>query len=145
MRFSGIFMHRLHSLLRRSRADANLQREIDLHLEQLTKEYTAAGMSETEARLTALREFGSIEATKEHCRDMRRVNVVEDLCKDLAYAFRLLMKSPGFTVTAASPCHASPSFSVLPAIMADPCTTKMKRGSGGSRNATFSALESTSS
>src|SRR5437879_6836061 len=31
---------------------------------------------------------------------MRLVNLLEDLAKDLGYAFRLLTKSPGFTVTA---------------------------------------------
>jgi hypothetical protein len=97
MRIGRIFFHRLRSLLRRSRAEADLQREIDLHLEQLTKEYTAAGMREKEARLAAQREFGSIGATKERCRDRRRVNAVEDVFRDLAYAFRLLRKSPGFT------------------------------------------------
>ena len=52
---------------------------------------------------------------------------------------------PGFTVTAASPCQASPSLRVVPATLADPCTMKIKRGNGGSRNSTFSALDSTSS
>ena len=51
----------------------------------------------------------------------------------------------GFTMMAVSPCQASPSLSVAPAILAEPCTMKMNRGSGGSRNSTFSALESTSS
>ena len=31
---------------------------------------------------------------------MRRAAVIEDLLKDLAYAFRLLRKSPGFSATA---------------------------------------------
>jgi predicted permease len=57
-------------------------------------------MTESEARLAARREFGPLEATKEQCRDMRRVNLVEDLGKDLAYAVRLLRRSPGFTLTA---------------------------------------------
>src|SRR6185295_19158434 len=52
---------------------------------------------------------------------------------------------PGFTVTAASPCQASPSLRVASAILAEPCTTKINRGNGGSRNSTFSALDSTSS
>src|SRR3981081_4781325 len=57
-------------------------------------------MTDSEARRSALREFGPLAATKEQCRDMRRVTFIEDFFKDLAYAFRLLKKSPGFTLTA---------------------------------------------
>jgi hypothetical protein len=53
--------------------------------------------------------------------------------------------APGFTVTVPSPCQASPSFTGLPAMVAEPCTTNTKRGSGGNWNSTFSALDSTSS
>jgi predicted permease len=100
MRLGRIVRHRLRSLFRRSQAEADMQRELDLHLEQLTREHIAAGMTEPEARLAARREFGPTEATKEQCRDMRRVNLVEDLVRDLAYAFRVLTRSPGFTLTA---------------------------------------------
>jgi len=51
----------------------------------------------------------------------------------------------GFTVTSPSPCQPSPALTGLPSIIADPCSTKMKRGNGGSANTTFSALDSTSS
>lgn len=100
MRLRRIILHRIHSLLRRSRVEAELEREIDLHIEQLTKEYIASGMSQTDARIAARRQFGPVELTKEQCRDTRKVNLLEDLARDVVYAFRLLRKSPGFTFTA---------------------------------------------
>jgi predicted permease len=100
MRFSRILAHRVRSLLHRPRAEADLEREMDLHIQQLTKELTAGGMSGSEARRAALREFGPMEFTKELCRDMRRVHFLEDLFKDLVYTFRVLKRSPGFTLTA---------------------------------------------
>jgi hypothetical protein len=100
MRLLRIAIHRIQSLLRRSRVDADLQQELDLHIEQLTKQYAAEGMSESEARTAARREFGPVALTQEQCRDMRRVNLLEDLAKDLVYTVRLLRKSPGFTWTA---------------------------------------------
>jgi hypothetical protein len=65
MRFGRILVHRCKSLFRRSRVEADLQREIDLHIEQLAKERMATGMTESEALLSARREFGPIGLTKE--------------------------------------------------------------------------------
>ncbi|MGH9609963.1 MAG: permease prefix domain 1-containing protein, partial [Bryobacteraceae bacterium] len=55
MRISRIINRRIYSLLHRSSADAELQREIEIHIQQLTKEAIAAGVTESEARAMALR------------------------------------------------------------------------------------------
>ncbi len=100
MRIARIVRNRLRSLLRPSSVDAEMRRELDVHIEQLIKEHTASGMSEAEARRAARLVFGSIESTREQCRDMRRVHLIEDFVKDAAYAVRVLRRSPGFTITA---------------------------------------------
>jgi macrolide transport system ATP-binding/permease protein len=100
MRLGRILAHRWQSLFRRSRAEAELQREIALHIEQLAKEYRAAGMSESEALSAAKRDFGPAGVAKEQCRDMRGTRFIEEFARDLAFGFRALKKSPGFTLTA---------------------------------------------
>jgi predicted permease len=100
MRIIHIIKHRVNSLLRRDRIDAELQSEIELHIEQLTKEGVASGMSEPEARMIALREFGPIEKSKEECRDMRKVNGVGSTMQDLRQAWRGMINAPSFSVVA---------------------------------------------
>lgn len=68
-----------------------MQRELDLHVEQLTREYIAAGINEAEARRTARRDFGSIEIAREECCDMRRVNRIDDLPLFAGFAWLALL------------------------------------------------------
>ena len=46
MRIVRIVKRRVHSFLRRSNADAELQCEIEIHIQQLTSEAMASGMVE---------------------------------------------------------------------------------------------------
>jgi predicted permease len=83
--------------LRRSEVEAELDRELRIHVEQLTQESVDEGTPEPEARSQACRQFGSVEIIKEQCRDSRQVRWVEDIVRDLRYAVRLWLKSAGFT------------------------------------------------
>jgi putative ABC transport system permease protein len=100
MRIIRIIKRRAHSLLHRSNADTELQREIDIHIQQLTNEAIAEGLTDADARTVALRRFGPVEQTKEECRETRRVNWIQDLDQDIRYGVRMLQKSRGFTAVA---------------------------------------------
>jgi predicted permease len=100
MRLIRIVRQRFRSIFRSSQVENDLDRELALHLDQLAREYRAGGMCERDARNAAIRSFGGVAFTAEQCRDTRRVSLLEDLSKDLAYALRLLRKSPVFTATA---------------------------------------------
>jgi predicted permease len=91
---------RLRSLFRKKRVDQELSEELRFHLERLIEDEVAKGMAAEEARYLALRELGGIEQIKEECRDMRRVNYVEDLLRDFGFGLRQLRRNPGFTAVA---------------------------------------------
>ena len=98
MRFARVLLHRLRSLFRKSDQDASLENEIQIHFEQLVHEGIASGLSDSEARAEARRQFGPLEITKEHCRDQRRMNQIDSLRRDLRYALRMIRVKPGFSV-----------------------------------------------
>src|SRR6266702_2123559 len=92
---------RLQSLFRKRRVEQELTEELRFHLEKLVEEKLAKGITAEDARYAALRELGGVEQIKEECRDMRRVNYIENFFEDLRYGLRMLAKNPGFTAVAA--------------------------------------------
>ena len=91
---------RVRRLLRRGRQEAELDAEMQFHLDQLTAEFRAEGMSEGEARQAARREFGTAEVYREETRDAWRPPGLADLWRSVRFAGRSLARSPGFTLVA---------------------------------------------
>src|SRR5437016_8770231 len=87
----------LRSLFHRDRVERELEEEFRFHIAERTELGIGRGLSREEARCAALRAMAGAEQRKEECRDMRRVNFVEDLVQDVRYTIRSLAKSPGFT------------------------------------------------
>ena len=91
---------RLRTLLQRDQVDRELEEEFQFHIEQRTELEIARGLSPEEARCAALRAMDGVEQRKEECRDMRHVDFVDDLWRDLRYAGRSLCRNPGFATLA---------------------------------------------
>jgi predicted permease len=100
MRFSTILRLRLRSLFLPTQVEHELEEELRYHLERQVDENVAAGMRHEHARLAALRSVHGFEQRKEECRDMRGVNLVDNLLQDARFAARQLRKSPAFASTA---------------------------------------------
>src|SRR5262245_20395200 len=88
---------RLRGLLRRSRATAELDEELQFHLEHEIDANIARGMSEREARRTALRDLGGLTQTREAVRDVRSV-WIESVWRDARHAVRALIAAPSFSI-----------------------------------------------
>src|SRR5262245_40676721 len=91
---------RLRSLLRRSQVERDLEEELRFHVEQRVEQESAAGRSPDDARRATLRAMDGIEQRKEDCRDMRRMELIDSLIRDLRYASRTLARNPGFAIAA---------------------------------------------
>ncbi|HEX8139652.1 MAG TPA: ABC transporter permease [Pyrinomonadaceae bacterium] len=96
----GRLKRRLRALLRKRRAEHELDEELRYHLERLIEQNIAGGMSPEEARFEARRSFGGVERAKDECRDARGLRLVEELRQDLRYGARMLLANPGFTAVA---------------------------------------------
>lgn len=123
--FSRWLRLRWQSLFRPRLKEAELNRELQFHLDQLIEENIAAGMSPADARLAAQKEFGSPDQFVEAVRDSWRPPLLVDLLTDFRFTLRQIAKSPGFaavvTLTLAIAIGASTAiFSIVNSVALQP-------------------------
>jgi putative ABC transport system permease protein len=91
-----------------SRRRADLDDELRFYFDMRARELVEQGMSESDARHEAVREFGDLEYTKRYClaedamstREERRTDFVGELRQDVAHSWRALRRAPGFAAVA---------------------------------------------
>jgi predicted permease len=78
--------------------EAEMNDELQFHLDRAIEKNLRAGMGRDEARRQAMIAFGGVERYKEKTRAEWGVRPLEDLARDLRLAIRTLRKSPGVVV-----------------------------------------------
>ena len=88
--------------------DQEVDEEIAVHLELLTRDFIAQGLDEKTARERALLQLGDVKRFRQTCiaigrqrdRDMRLTDQFRELGNDVRYTIRRLRSSPGFSLVA---------------------------------------------
>src|SRR5262245_24894322 len=95
-----IFLHRIASMLRwcfrRKNAEQELQDELQAFMDMSAAEKIASGSAPAEARRLAKLELGGLEQTKERIRTRRHGALLDELGRDLRYAFLIIAHKPRF-------------------------------------------------
>jgi predicted permease len=102
------FGKRLRSRFWRGSVDDEVDAELAFHIEMRARELVARGMTAEDARAAAVRRFGDIKRVNATCRregrrrdrDMRRTEYLSELAQDVTFAWRQLLRNPGFTIVA---------------------------------------------
>ena len=95
------FLSRLLDVVLGRAREQRLTDEVQSHLDLLTDEHMARGLSREDAVLAARKSFGGVEQIKERYRDQRGLPFLEVLIQDVRFAVRLMRKNAAFSLTAA--------------------------------------------
>jgi len=90
-------MNLFKRIARKDKCEEEFDRELRFHIEELTMNNVAAGMSPGEARRQALLEFGGRQQTREEMLDIQRVPILETMAANLRFGLRLIRKAPTFS------------------------------------------------
>ena len=92
------FLHRLRVFLFPGRAEHDLSRELDAHIELQAEAYQGRGMTPEQARRAAVQVLGGVQQTKELHRDARSFQWLTEARQDVHYALRSYGRNPRFTL-----------------------------------------------
>jgi predicted permease len=96
----GEILRRLHMLLDRRRFGANLDEELQLHLDLRQQQHIAAGLPPDLARFAAHRRFGNTARIKEKSHMTWGWEWLESFAQDITYGTRAMLRSPAFATVA---------------------------------------------
>ncbi len=98
MNLHDLFL-RLRALVAPHHVERELDEELAFHIERETQKHIAAGLSPADARTRARARFGPVPLAADQCRDARGTGVVDDLIRDILYAFRTFRRAPLTAIT----------------------------------------------
>ena len=85
---------RVRALAAPRRVQRELDEELAFHVECETQKNVAEGLTPSAARARALARFGSLALAADQCRDARGTGLIDDLARDILYAFRTFRRAP---------------------------------------------------
>ena len=85
---------RVRALIAPSRVERELDEELAFHIARETEKHISAGLSPIAARSRASARFGPVPLAADECRDARGTAVIDNLTRDIVYAFRTFRRAP---------------------------------------------------
>ena len=93
MNLRDLFL-RIRALVAPRRVERELDEELTFHIERETQKHIAAGLSPVRRSHRARARFGAVPLAADQCRDARGTDFVDDLTRDILYAFRTFRRAP---------------------------------------------------